>query len=192
MIAFVVTAAVVTPNYSLVRDTVSDLGGQGSPHPWIIGTGLITVGILAILFGWGLSRVVTRGGAAVRVAFIIYGSATALTGVARNYGKSPNAVRNLEGLLHNTSANISVFGLVLSMAVIAWETSQTPVWRRATWWTVVTITATSLGAAVFWLVPAGDHGLVERVTFAADASWFIAIAAVALSADKASCSHQKT
>jgi len=48
LIIFIVVAAAVTPGYSHVSNTVSQLGSQDRPYPWIMNTGFIIYGLLII------------------------------------------------------------------------------------------------------------------------------------------------
>ena len=50
---FVIWAGMVTPEYSHISSTFSDSAAQGQPHPEVMATGLLTLGILLAFFAIG-------------------------------------------------------------------------------------------------------------------------------------------
>ena len=58
--ASVVAGAMAYPGFSFSRQFASELGSPGAPHPWILNSGIIGVGLAAIISALGFRRALLR------------------------------------------------------------------------------------------------------------------------------------
>jgi hypothetical membrane protein len=114
--AFIIAGWLITPGYSHISDTISQLGAQGRPHPWVMNSGLIIYALLTLGFAYGVYRILghSTGARAILFFFAIYAVCIILTAIFQIELKTPEEITNLEGTLH------SVFALIAFSAMIIW------------------------------------------------------------------------
>ena len=182
LVVFVVWAAAVTPDYSHMANTISQLAAQGRPHPEIMGAGFVVFGLLVDGFAWGLYRTLGRSGGTIAMlaGLLVFGMSVALSGFAQDYNQSPDVPHNLEGHLHSIFAQIAVIGLLVGMFFLARSAHQRPGWRIIPGVSVAAaVTVTGFGL-LFTLLPASVQGLLQRGLYGATLLWLICVAATAI------------
>ncbi len=118
---FIFVAALLTPGYSHMSETISQLGAQGRPHPEVMSTGFIVFGLLVNGFAYGLYRRLQdhAGARIVWILLTIYGIGVSLSGIFQDGSKAPGTETNLESTLHSVFAMIGFLALIAGMWVFA-------------------------------------------------------------------------
>jgi len=179
MLAFVAAASLANPGYDHMSELVSLLGTRERPHPEVMNLGFVVLGVLAHCYAWGLYRVLGRGPRArlVRLLLAICGTCVVLSGLFQDDPKSADAPATLEGALHTAFALGALFGLVLTMLVVAAAVHRNPAWAGFPGLSVAVASLVLAGSAGFLidgLMPV--HGLVQRGLYAASLIWVEAVA----------------
>jgi len=185
LFVFVVWAAAVTPEYSHVANTISQLAAQGRPYPAVMGAGFVVFGLLVDAFAWGLYRTMgRRTGATVGmlVGLIVFGTAVALSGFAQDYDESPDVPHNLEGHLHSIFAQIAVIGLLLGMFFVARSAYRRAGWQILPGVSIAAAVAVTGCGLMFTLLPAAVQGVLQRGLYGATLLWLVVVAVTAMRA----------
>ena len=181
LITFFVWASAVTPGYSYIANSISQLAAQGQPHPEIMGAGFVVFGLLINAFAHGLYRTLPhRESTAVWATLSVYGTAMVLTGFFQDYAISPKAARNVAGFAHSLFAQIAVLGLMVGIVLIARIAHQQPGWHHLTALSIVTAAAVAVTGLLFLLLPGSIQGLPQRALYLITLIWIAGVAVTAL------------
>src|SRR4029453_9883739 len=82
VVAAIGLATRMTPSYSSVSDTLSQLAVAGRPHPAMIGAGLLVAGTMLLGFAWTLHRRIVDRARANRIGISIAVAGVAVAGAA--------------------------------------------------------------------------------------------------------------
>ena len=129
-IPFVIWAGLVTPGYSHISSTFSDAAAQGQPHPEIMGTGLLLLGISLAFFAVGCFLAFPRYNRLVFVPLLLTAFAIGGTGMFRDYNRAPGSPRNLEGLLHNGFAVMAIISATAAILISGLAARRQPGWSH--------------------------------------------------------------
>ena len=178
LVAFIVVAAAVTPGYSHISDTVSQLGAQDRLYPWVMSMGFIVYGLLIFCLNYGLYRE-SRRGLAPKASFVslsIYGLGVLLSGFFQDSSKAPGVTANLESNLHSIFAMIGFFGLVVGMWLFARMVHLDPNWRGYTQLSI-SIAVLNLGLSLLFLMEGfrSFEGLLQRSFYLLTLVWISAV-----------------
>ncbi len=176
--AFVMAATVVTPGYSHLSQSVSQLGGQGRPHPEVMNTGFFVYALLIGVFASGLSRQLGHDGWA-RLAWgsmVVYAFAVVLCGIFQAGSKATGTYGNVEDNLHVTFAVVTFITFTVSMLSLSMTARRDPAWRHL-WLVSLVLAAVNMPLAVaFQLRWAPSlEGLVQRCVFGTCVVWLQAV-----------------
>ena len=174
------------PEYSHIRQYISDLAAQGSSTEHVMQVaGFILPGLMTAAFGVLLGLGATSRTAGIAAALVIVsGLARAAAGVfvpdPLGYAGPPS----FEQTMHNGAGTVYI--LTLTLAVLVWAIDSAISRRRPswlTWYSVVTVIAAV--AAPFALVCAGvaspgDIGLFQRGTLGVLNAWMLVCASLML------------
>jgi len=166
LIISVIAGALVTPGYSQLSETISQLSSQDSPHPEFMITGFVTYGLLMIGLACELSRSLRphRHAKIVRLSLMVHGIGFLLGGVLRADPTAAHIVRTPMGIMHNVSVFFGCLALVFGMFTFARIASYNTAWRVFAKFSFVVI---SLVLAVFFIsqLPAAAciDGLLQRL-----------------------------
>lgn len=178
VVVFVIAASLVTPGYSHLSETVSQLGIHGRPHPEVMNTGFIIYGLLINGFAYGLYRRLGRhtGAKAVWLLLGIFGTGILLSGIFQDDPRALSAVTTMEGALHPIFAVIAFLAVVIGVVVFARIVYLNPAWRGFMPFSVA-IVVLNLVLSVMFLIEALDpvHGLIQRCLFAISMVWIEAV-----------------
>ena len=179
---FVVWAAAVTPDYSHVANTISQLAAQGRPHPAIMGAGFVVFGLLMDGFAFGLYRSLGRNtlSLGMLVGLLVFGTCVSLSGFVRDYNESPDVPRNLEGHLHSLFAQIAVVGLLAGMFFLARWAYGRPCWHFIPYVTIAAAFAVAGFGILFMVLPTAVQGLIQRGLYGATLIWVVIVSLTAL------------
>lgn len=167
-------AIMLTPGYHVLRQTVSELAGPGTPHPNIIGSGFAVYGGLLL----GLSAATyghLRGRRWARLLFflmLMYGLGAVLGGIFRDDTTAPFALGLTTGNMHDSVAQ-GTYGAILGALLLAyWVFRDDPDWRFFSKFSL----AMALGTALFGLLLQLDNwdqlrGVYERGFFGTTLVW---------------------
>jgi hypothetical membrane protein len=186
LIVFVVWAAAVTPDYSHVANTISQLAAQRRPYPAIMGAGFVVFGLLVDGFSWGLYRTMGRTGGttAMLVGLLVFGTSVTLSGFAQDYNELPDVPHNLEGHLHSIFAQIAVIGLLVGMFFQARSAHRRPEWQIIPGISIAAAVAVTGFGLMFTVLPASIQGLLQRGLYAVTLLWLAVVAVTAMRAAK--------
>ena len=183
MVAFLIVAGLLTPGYSHVADTVSQLGADGRPHPEVMNAGFIAYGLLINGFAYGLYRQLGRGkGAkAIWVSLGISGAGLLLAGIfhvdPKMLGAPPaDSPVTLEGGLHAGFAQVAFLAFAVAIMIFAWTVSLDPAWRGFTGMSLAVVFLYSVVAVMFWSdVAVSIEGALQRSFFGIAVVWVEAV-----------------
>jgi hypothetical membrane protein len=179
-IPFVLWAGWVTPGYSQIASTFSDSAAQGQPHPEIMGTGLLLLGILLAFFAIGCFLTMPRCNRLVFVPQLICAAAIGGTGMFHDYSRLPGAPRNLEGFLHNTFASIAILSATVAILVSGLAARRQPGWSHLFLPAIGFALASATCGYLFQTVSDARDGLAERGFAVVALGWIVIVALTAL------------
>ena len=177
---FVYWAGRVTPGYSQVASTFSDSAAQGQPHPEIMGTGLLLLGIMIAFFAIGCFLVFPRGNRLVFASLLATAIAMGGTGLFHDYSRQPDASRNLEGYLHNTFAVLAILSATTAILISGLTVRGQPGWGHLFLPSIGFALASATCGYLFQTVSDARDGLAERGFAAVALSWMVIVALTAL------------
>lgn len=130
----VIAAGLVTPDFSFLSESISQLGARGKAHPEVMNAGLILCGLLIAGFAYGLYWRLGRSGVAKTVWLLlaIDGMGVVLSGIFQADSKSLGLASTLEGYLHSIFAQVAFFALLISILMFATVVHRKPAWRGFT------------------------------------------------------------
>jgi hypothetical membrane protein len=177
-VLFMIIAWQLTPGYSHLSETISQLGVNGRPHPEVINTGFILFGFLVNCFAYGLYRKLrnVRGIKAVWMLLFICGTGIILSGIFQT-DLGPEMFTSLEDTLHTVFSTSAFLGLEIGMLVFARIIYANPFWRP--------IALISIGIAiinvvlylVFLLEISNEvEGVIQRIVGGTSLLWLEIIA----------------
>ena len=139
LLLFYVGATLVTPEYSHLSETVSQLGVTGRPHPEIINIGFIIGGLLANSFAYGLNKLLgnQKGPKAACILLMVCGTCILISGIIHVDAKESEAL-TVGGILHIIFILIAIFAFVLSILVFAKVVSSRAEWYGWAQFSVIT------------------------------------------------------
>jgi len=174
------------PDYSHVRQYISDLAAQGSSTQHVMqAAGFILPGIMTA--GFGVVLGIGIGGAAEGIAsalLIVSGIARAAAGVFVPDPLGSTLAPSIHQRMHNAAGTLYL--LTLSLAVAAWMIASVRGRRSSLWFGVYSlVTVVAAVAAPFALIrtgiaAAGDIGLLQRVSLGVLNIWMLAFATITL------------
>ncbi len=177
---FVIWAGMVTPEYSHISSTFSDSAAQGQPHPEIMGTGLLLLGILLAFFAIGCLLAFPRYNRLVFAPLLLTAFAIGGTGMFRDYNRVPGSPRNLEGFLHNAFAILAILSAVVAILVSGLAARRQIGWSHLALPAVGFAVGAGLCGYLFENVSDARDGLAERGFAMFALSWMVIVALTAL------------
>lgn len=174
LVVSILIAASLTPGYSHVADTVSQLAAQGRPHPEAVITGFILYALLIVAFTCGIYRQMgPEIHAKLMFLFLVVHSAGfILLALFRNDQELPDKVVTTQGILHDLFSGIAFIGLVLAMLVIAKLSYRNPKWTAFFWFTIVIVSLNCILPVLFWLeLAVSIEGLIQRSFYTLSLLW---------------------
>lgn len=177
---FVVWAGNATPGYSHISSTFSDSAAQGQPHPEIMGSGLLLLGILLGFFAIGCLLSFPRFNRLVFAPLLLTAFSIGGTGMFHDYNRAPGAARNLEGYLHNTFAVLTILSAIAAILISGLAAWRQPGWDHLTLPALVFGVAAGTCGYLFETVSDSRDGLAERGFAIVALSWMAIVAFTAL------------
>lgn len=171
---FFISAGVVTPNFSFISETISQLGARGMPYPGVMNSGFIVCGVLLNLFAVGLYLRLGRSFMAKAVWFLlaIEGICIVLSGVFRTDYLGLGTAFSAEGTLHLIFSLIAFFVLPITIAMFLWIAYRRPAWRGLTKISITVLVLNLLLFLVFLTVGADRiDGVLELSFFGISLIW---------------------
>lgn len=168
-------ATLVTPGYSSIELTMSQLAANGRPHPSLIRFGFISYGLLVQGLGPALYALSGRGlrGLIIWVLVMVYGIGGVLAGIFVTGEHRIFLWGVTEDDFHAIAAWLTFLTIAALMTVTTWLRRDDPssaVWRsRSSALLIVTLVAMIL----FVLIPSerGISGILQRTFFATTMLW---------------------
>jgi hypothetical protein len=172
---FILVATLVSPGYSHTTDTISHLGGQGSPHPWIASTGIFLDGLMVLAFTYGLYQ--NYGASADGKIFSALLAINALAilftvFLGEFWGDVPLEAPLLGDSLHEAASRTGFTSLTLAMLLFPALVWRHPHWRKVRWALAVLSILTVSSGIAFALGAFPDRsGVLQRLFFGACGIW---------------------
>jgi len=180
---FIISAAAITPDYSHISETVSQLGAHGRPYPEVMNAGFITYGLLIMGFAYGLYQVFekSRNAKITWLMLTIYGAGIILSGIFQDDVKSLSSFTTLEGALHTVFAQVAFFCLVIGMWFFARTVHLDSSWRGFTQFSIAIAVFNLLSSLVFLMEFSQPiEGLLQRAFYMTSLTWIGMVAARSL------------
>lgn len=177
---FVVWSGMVTPGYSHVSSTFSDAAAQGQPHPEIMGTGLLFLGILLAFFAIGCLLAFPRHNRLVFLPLMLTAISIGGTGMFHDYNRNPGVPHNLEGFLHNTFAVTTILSAIAAILVSGLAARRQIGWAHLALPAFVFAVAAGTCGYLFETASDSRDGLAERGFAIFALSWMVIVALTAL------------
>lgn len=183
-IVFSVTVFVLAgmrPEYSHLRNFISELGVAGTPYAVFMNyAGFVPAGLMLAAFGVALASVLPRHPLAIFVAVLValFGAGVALSGVVSCDAGCPQNGGSLENLVHNTIAPVAFLCVIAGAGVLGFHFRRVPAWRHLS----VYLLLTSAFALLFLVALANSletralTGLWQRLLLAVLFLWCAVIA----------------
>lgn len=177
---FIFAATLVSPGYSHVTDTISHLGGKGSPYPWIANAGIFLYGMLVLALAGGMVRhfAASAWGKALGSLLGINGASAIFAAVFETaWGEAPLEASVLGSSVHEVAARAGFVALAFAMVLFPAKVRKQPQWRGAE----RALQALAVCAVIFGLLflfnafP-GYSGVVQRAFFAVCGVWLEVVA----------------
>ncbi|RLC91678.1 MAG: hypothetical protein DRI39_09875 [Chloroflexi bacterium] len=180
MLAFaVVVTAALTPGYSHVLHTASQLGTPDKPHPEIINGAFVLYGLMINAFAYGLYQALGRSrGARVIWSLVgISGAGILMAAFFHTDSKALSEPTSVEGLVHAGFAQLAYFSLVIAMCVFAWMVRHDSSWRGFAQFSVAMVVFSLVLSAIYRLdFVAPIEGAVQRALYGSLLLWAVAVA----------------
>lgn len=177
---FIFAATLVTPDYSHVNNTISSLGAQGRPQPWIANSGIFLYGILVMAFAFGMARHMGKsvGGKTMCVLLTINGIAAIFAAIFQAaWGDAPVEPSVLGDRVHQVAARVGFMVLTSAMLLFplfVWSSSQ---WRGILWLLPLLAIVSLVAGLLFIFKIFPDYsGVVQRTYFAMCGIWLQVVA----------------
>jgi hypothetical membrane protein len=167
-------AAGVTPGYSRVGQTISELSAFGAPYPVIIHATFMLNGLLVLALGIAVARVLRAGpaGRLTALFLLLYGVAYLISGIFPDDSERRLVGGITENLVHDLTAQAGVASVMAALATGSWAMAHGRAWGG-----VASLGLAALAVDAALVVPLladwweGYHGLFERVMFLVTLAW---------------------
>jgi hypothetical protein len=173
------TAALTSPDYNLIRDSISSLAL--TTLGWLQTIGFLAIGLLVEIFTAGLLYNVRRArGFNIGIGLMVFfGFALLLIGAFRT--DPIGAARTIEGRIHGLTASAAFWIFPAAILVIAPSIRNDPAWRNIFRYTIVTAVLAIVLVITLGVLPdeTSWFGLLERILVANMIIW-VEVAAVKL------------
>lgn len=176
-----VAAALVTPDYSHVSQTVSIMASTYAPYPWVLGAGFALYGVFVLPLGvllraWLAHRGHSRAGALVLVLVTLYGMSGILAAILP---AEPSAAVTPTGVAHDIIARVGFGGILCTITLTALFAWTLPGERKVAFVSAASAVSTAGLALAFqsglWQ---GVEGALQRGFFATTIAWVQVISVV--------------
>ncbi len=173
------TAALTSPDYNLIRDSISSLAL--TTLGWLQTIGFLAIGLLVEIFTAGLLYNVRRArGFHIGIGLMVFfGFALLLIGAFRT--DPVGVTHTIEGRIHGMTASAAFWIFPAAILVIAPSIRNDPAWRNIFRYTIVTAALAIVFVITLGVLPdeTSWFGLLERILVANMIIW-VEVAAVKL------------
>ena len=173
------TAAVTSPGYSLIENSISSLALTSMG--WMQTIGFLAIGLLVEIFTAGLlNNMKRKRGFHLSIALLVFfGFAMLLIGAFRT--DPVGAERTIEGNIHGMTATAAFWMFPAALLAMAPSIKNDPDWKTILPYTIVTAVLAAAFVIAIGLLPddTGWFGLAERILVANMIIW-VEVAAVNL------------
>jgi Protein of unknown function (DUF998) len=180
----VTIASVIRPEYSQVRDAISDLGN--GPRAWIQNANFAVLGALmfcfALAFGQGMRSIMGRRALAACTTPL---ALSAIGFLAAVYFRVPDAVapealRLRQGMLHGMSFMLISIPLIITLVLAGSQMLRQPRWRGVGWYSLLTAAVAILliGLIIQFAGPDSPlpiEGLLTRLLVVQTFAWHVCV-----------------
>jgi hypothetical membrane protein len=173
----VIAAGAVTPGYSHVSDTVSQLALVDAPHPAIVRIGLMLWGVLIVGFAVGLRRTLPPGRLANATAVLLALAGAAVVTVAFVPDDENGVAATTHGLIHGVAASLAFAAVLGGMWTLSLEMRSReapPSLVQGSMWGAGA--AAAIGVLFELQIAQSVEGLLQRAFYLICAIWLYAIA----------------
>jgi hypothetical membrane protein len=168
----VIILGFLEPDYSHLTKMMSVLGGVGGVRGLIFNFGISFIGVLIILFAFGLHKNVNYGnGSKVGPILLIIGGVGLIgSGIFHCNLNCANVIveNNFIGSIHMLSAFIAGLSLSIAPFFVYGRFKKDPIWKKYATYTLVTGIIANIPGIIFWVTLATKRlpeieGLIQRL-----------------------------
>jgi hypothetical membrane protein len=174
LVSATVQVAWQRPEYSHLRQTMSELGTAGTPHAaWMNWAGIVPAGVLVAVAARALRDAFGRGGLG-RLAsgvLMLAGSSFVVAGAFPWVG-SPGDLLSTSSRIHLVAAIAGFIGLALAPLLFGLQARRTG--HAHDWFLPSIIAGTAVFMLAFWPDQGGYGGAFQRASLAVFYSWLVA------------------
>jgi len=137
----VFVSAALRPEYSHVKNFISELGARGTPYAALLNyAGFVPAGLMLAALGVALAGVLPRDRLTIVAAALVtlFGCGVATSGVIWCDPGCPQTGGSLENLVHNTIAPISFLSLIVGAGILGIGFRRFPAWRPLSVYSLLT------------------------------------------------------
>lgn len=175
-----VAGSLLSPDYSIVAQAISELIERGAPHKALLDSLLLGFHALVIPFAWGLHKgtVVTQRGALGPILLAGAGTLGVILTVFFPCDSGCEPFRSLRGTLHIVIAIPMGFSVLFGILAMSFRFRSDRGWMRYSRYSAVTfIVGVVLAVFTVLLAESSLVGLLERALTASYLQWYVVIGA---------------
>jgi hypothetical membrane protein len=176
-----IVSAALRPDYSHVRNFISELGADGTSHAALMNyAGFVPAGLMLAAFGISLATTLPRDHFRVVAAILVmlFGAGVAADGIISCDPGCPQTGGSVENLIHNRIAPAAFLCAIIGAGIVGIRFRRLPAWRNLSRYSL----ATSAVAFCFLVALATSlesrllTGLWQRLLLVTLFSWCAVIA----------------
>jgi hypothetical membrane protein len=167
---FVLIGGLLTPGYSHVTQSMSELGETGGSHAWIMNTGFLLLGLFLLVFAFALHYGICDGS---RIGpFLMAVTGVCMVMVA-GFHCDPGCIDvTLTGKLHSIVATISAIAMIAAILIISYRLQKDERLKGYSEFTVIIgIVAGIISLLLFSAAFEGYAGAIQRISMGIPLIW---------------------
>lgn len=136
-----IVAAALRPDYSHVRNFISELGADGTPYAALMNyAGFVPAGLMLAAFGLALSATLPRDPFRITASLLVtlFGAGMAADGILSCDPGCPQTGSSLENLIHIRIAPASLLCAIIGTGIVGIRFRHLPAWRSLSRYSLVT------------------------------------------------------
>jgi drug/metabolite transporter (DMT)-like permease len=166
VVATIVAATRLTPGYSSISETLSQLAVDGRPHPRIVAAGLVVAALMLEGFAWALGRRLADRARGTRIAVLIAvaGVAVAAAAFIHDDPNVPHGPATASGAIHGGLASVAFGSLIVALFLFVRALRVEPVASRVAAYSMrIGVVCAVVGTIFEIQVVQSIEGLLQRV-----------------------------
>lgn len=178
LLAGTALATVVTPGYSHLQSTISQLGTTDQPHPEVMNSAFVAAGGLLLAFAWGTRGALAPRAMGITVASLLacYALALVLLGAVPTDNGSFDGPTSADARIHRAAIGVGAIALGMARATIWAWLHRDPGWRGFVRLSAGTLLIEILLAPFVFTGGPTMMGVAQRAIYLLDLVWLWSLA----------------